>query len=340
MWLPSTLVTVLFLHQTTALANIPDSLSSWLDAHPIPTQRATSPIKFSNRTLSAAAIRSQKSRYPTNCGEAGLNPSNWTVYHDLARLQVCNQTMLLDFNIHNSLDDRSTSISVRSCTGPSVSTAQSVSSTTCPSRGNRAEVQESIQIAFNQTGTPGSLDDFTAASQQLKQYLAQQGPSCNATIAFAYSGSSTVGFFAGAGAQNVSASVFEQFIAEVQTVGIRESVLIQLCAAPGQSRSSKYSMGIIANANADLRFVQNAVQTWASGKCVTTYDSSSVWQNVTLLMPSLHQNSTSLTPNTTLANNKMSRRALAPRASANCTTVQVASGDTCKPICRKNVNHC
>lgn len=334
MWLPSLVFAVLLLlHQGTAtLANIPNSLSSWLDTHPIPTKIATNAIKSTNRTLSSAAIRSQRSRCPARCGEAGLNPNNWTVYHDLSRLQVCNQTMLLDFNLHNSLDDPTTPISVRACGNPASSTSnvESAASKTCPSRGNRTEVQESIQIAFNHTGNSGSLVDFTAASQQLKQYLTQQGPSCNSTIAFAYSESATVGFFAGTGTQNISGSVFENFITEVQTIGISESVLIQLCAPPGQNRSSKYTMGIIANSNADVGFVQIAVQTWASGKCVTAYDSSKIWQNVTLLMPSLQPNSTSLTPNATLTNSTMSRRALAPRASATCTTVQVASGDSCK----------
>lgn len=339
MLLPSSLVVaavLLLVHQSTArLANIPDSLSSWLDTHPVSTQIATTPIRSSNRTLSPAAIRSQTSRCPASCDEAGLSPSNWTVYHDLNRLQVCNQTMLLDFSLYNSLDDPSTQISVRACadnSDPIASHVGSASSKTCPSKGNRIEVQESIQIAFNHTGSSGSLDDFTAASQLLEQYLTQQGPSCNATIAFAYSDSAAVGFFAGTGTQNISANVLEQFITQVQSVGISESVLVQLCAGPGQNRSSKYSLGIIANANANLGFVQDAVQTWASGKCVTSYDSSDIWQNVTLSVPNLQPNITSLPSNTTLTNGTRSAasRALAPRASTTCTTVQVASGDNCK----------
>ena len=169
-----------------------------------------------------------------------------------------------------------------------------------------------------------------------------KSPSCNATIAFAYSGSAAVGFFAGTGTQNVSANVLQQFITEVQSVGISESVLVQLGAAPGRNRSSKYSLGIIANANANLGFVQDAVQTWASGYCVTAYDSSDIWQNVTLSVPSLLPNTTSLPSNATLTNGTGSaaRPGLAPRASATCTTVQVASGDACKLLPPSHENLC
>jgi chitinase len=342
MWLPQSFgdakivaIVLLLVHQSTAaLASIPDSLSTWLDTHPITTRVATVPIVSSNRTLSSAAVKSQRSRCPISCDEIGLTTSNWTVYHDLSRLELCNQTMLLDFALHNSLDDPTTQISVRSCAanfGADASNVESTSSGTCPSHGNRTEVEVPMQIAFNGTGSSGSLDDFTIAAEQLQLYLAQQKPGCNATTAYMYHGSATIGVFAGSGTQNVSADIFQQFVTEVQRVGISESVLVQLCANPGRNRSSKYSLGMIASANANLGFVQDAVSTWASGNCVTAYDSSDTWQNVTVSVPSLQPNSAALHSNATLINGRSPAtlaRALSPRGS--CSTIQVVSGDTCK----------
>ncbi|KAJ8069027.1 hypothetical protein OCU04_002702 [Sclerotinia nivalis] len=338
-------IVLLLARQSTAVADIPDSLSSWLKAHPVSTKIAA-PITtaqtqaslistLSNRTLSPSVINSQRSRCPASCDDAGFGPSNWTVYHDVNRLAFCNQTMILDFNLYNSLDDPLAHASIRSCVASLVADVSDVATTTstsCPLKRNQIQVQESMQIAFNQSDSSGSVDDFVAATQQLERYLVKKESECDATIAFAYSGSAAVGIFVGSGAQNVSADVLQQFITEVQSVGISESVLVQLCA--GQNRSSSYSLGIIANANADLAFVQNAVQTWASGDCVTRYDSSNVWQNVTLSIPNIQSNATSLSSNATLSNSttlvKSRVRALAPRA--DCTTVQVVSGDSCATL--------
>lgn len=335
MWLPPLLVLVLMMlcvHQNTASsANDANGLSEWLDAHSVSTENATGSIISNNTALSAASIRSQQSRCPASCDASGLNPSNWTVYHSLDRISACNRSMLLDFNLFNPLEDPSTQITVRTCAGTPTD-AEYTSSKACISSGSRIEVQEYIQISFNQTIRVGSLQNFTTASQQLKHYLAQQELSCNPNIAFAYSGSIALGLYAGVGMQNTTANILEQFVAKVQTVGISESVLIQLCASPAQNRSSRYSLGIVASGNGDIAFVQNAVRTWASGECITTLDNSSSWQRVNLSIPVPPSNSTMFSTNTTLMRNTKSAagRVLAPRETVTCKTIQVAAGDSCK----------
>jgi chitinase len=236
--------------------------------------------------------------------------------------------MLLDFALYNSLDNPLTSQTIRSCTASFATGAGNASNATndtlCLPNGNLTQVQESLQLAFNETSTPGSVDDFEAASQQLAGFLAQQEPMCNDTIAFTYSNSVAVGIFAGSGVQGIPASVLQQFTAQVMSSGISESALVQLCAA--NNRSSKYSFGIIANAQNDIGFVQDAVATWASGKCITTYDSAEAWQNITLSIPGLLSQSNSTYSNSTLASRSASR--LGKRD--DCSTIQVVSGDTCK----------
>ncbi|KAI9643280.1 hypothetical protein NHQ30_007897 [Ciborinia camelliae] len=322
---------------STAIANIPDSLSSWLEANPVPTQLAgTTRITASNRTLSRSQINAQRNRCPNTCDNAGFNPNNWTVYHDVNRLESCDQPMILNFALYNSLDNPLTHASIQSCVAEYAADTTTATAS-CPLRGNSTQVQESIQIAFNKSATTGSLDDFTTASQQLQRYLTHKESDCGETITFAYSGSAVVGIYAGSGVQNISTSVLADFITEVQSAGISESVLVQLCS--GTNRSSRYSLGIIANADADLAFVQNAVGTWASGNCVTSYDSSETWQNITLSLPTSYSNATFLSAkatSTNAANSTFVARYLAPRASASstaeCTTVEIVADDTCATL--------
>jgi len=123
--------------------------------------------------------------------------------------------------------------------------------------------------------------------------------------------------------------VFQQFIAQVKSSGLSESALVQLCAA--NNRSSKYSFGIIANAENNISFVQDAVATWASGECITTYDSAEAWQNITLTIPSLLDQANSTFSNRTSSNSTLANRsANGLRRRDSCTTIQVVSGDTCK----------
>jgi chitinase len=326
-------ISLLLAHLSTAMSSgSSGNMESYLAAHPVSTQTAV-PLVLSNNTLPTSLVASVMSICPTNCSISGLNPNNWTVYHQSSRLAKCNQTMLLNFALFNSLDDPNNSVTIRSCTtGFDIDiddAGNATDSTLCLPSGNLAQVQEPLQLAFNETGTPGSLDDFEAASQQLAGFLARQEPTCNDTIAFTYSNSVAFGIFAGSGVQGILASVLQQFIAQVMSSGISKSALVQLCAA--NNRSSKYSFGIIANAQNDIGFVQDAVAMWASGECITTYDSAESWQNVTLTVPSLLSLSNNTISNSTISNSTLeARNANNLWKRDDCSTIQVASGDSCK----------
>lgn len=51
-----------------------------------------------------------RSRCPRSCIDAGIGTDKWYSYHNVGRLALCNDTMLLDFSLFNSLDDPSTHI--------------------------------------------------------------------------------------------------------------------------------------------------------------------------------------------------------------------------------------
>jgi chitinase len=125
--------------------------------------------------------------------------------------------------------------------------------------------------------------------------------------------------------QGISLTVIQQFIAEVQHNGIGNNLAAQLCAQSG--RNAKYAMGIFANTDADLVSVQDAVQSWKSGKCITGYDDvNSHWYNITFQAPSV---TTNVTSNSTLAARK-ALRSLHRRDT--CSAIQIAFGDTCTTL--------
>jgi chitinase len=324
---------VLFAGQSISIASLPDSLSSYFAANPIYTTTLASeqPKQTINANSPGLNILTRPSRCPASCSNTGSNPSDWTVYHHVSRLAQCNETMLLDFAIYNPLDNSSSHATIRSCTASfdtSNASDSAGSDKSCISMGNQTQVQESLQMAWLDSSTPGLTIDVIAAVQQMQSYLVQQDASCNDTIAFAYSGQATVGLFAGSriqGQQGILTSLLQEFSAQVESNGISDSLLVQLCS--GNGRSSRYALGLVANANGDIAFVQNAVKTWSSGECITTYDGQATWQNITFLGPSASSTLNRTSTNSTLAVTHV-QRALGPRAT--CTTVEAATGDSCE----------
>ncbi|KAI8277403.1 hypothetical protein K4K60_006981 [Colletotrichum sp. SAR11_57] len=236
---------------------------------------------------------------------------------------MCNETMLLDFNTSNSLRKDET---VRACTASFAVGASNVtgSNTTqgpsCLPKCSVNKVQEPLQLAFNVTNIPAELKDFEAASEQLAASLSRRESNSTDITTFAYSNTVALGLFAGSGVRDIPSSVLRQFISKIKTTGFSDSVVAQICAKNGLS--SRYSLGIAVSGDRDLKFVQDAVATWASGECVTSFDKVEDWQDITLT----RANSTAGT-----ASSKSSRSNMLQRR-AECSTVQVVSGDSCASL--------
>lgn len=242
--------------------------------------------------------------------------------------------MLLDFNIYNPLNDPQSHVSVHSCTadGITVTNAPIENDNSFSPNSNNSQVQQvqaSLQLAWVIPDASGSANETTAAIDPIQSYLAQQANNTE-SIAFSYTGQSIIGIYAGAQiqSQGIPLPILQQFVSEVQTMNGSDSIIVQLC---GEDRSSKYSFGIIANMNSDLAYVQNVVKTWKDGQCLTSYSGSTTWHSVTLSTPVLPTSNTTTTiplngTNTTALHN----RALYARS--NCSTVTVASGDTCASL--------
>ncbi|KAK1855211.1 class V chitinase chi100 [Colletotrichum chrysophilum] len=331
-------ITLLLSHPATAIENGSEKLASYLAAYPLATTSAA-PAAISNNTLAPELVDLVLSRCPAGCNESGLNSGNWTLYPRLGRLSMCNETMLLDFNPSNSLRKDET---VRACTASFAVGASNVTSNnttqgpSCLPKCSVTKVQESLQLAFNVTKTPAELKDFEAASEQLAASLSQRESNSTDIVSFAYSNTVALGLFAGSGVRDIPSSVLRQLITKIKAAGFSDSVVAQLCAKDG--RSSRYSLGIAVSGDRDLKFVQDAVATWASGECITSFDNVEDWQDITLQVPSISNNSTASFGNSTRANStagtasSVSSRSNMLQRRAECSTVQVVSGDSCASL--------
>jgi len=240
--------------------------------------------------------------------------------------------MLLDFSIYNPLDDPTTHATIYACSSISGSNDAVVrrDEDSCTSTKNLTQVQTSLQMAWVNAVDEGDAADVVSAAQQMSNYLIQQTASCNETISFAYSGQGAIGLYAGSGiqSQGISTSILQKFISQIESGGISESLIVQACA--GDGRSAKYAFGIVASASADLAFVQQTVKSWKEGDCITTFDGSSAWENITISIPAISTSSNSSFANSTLATRNLAH-SLTSRAT-ECTTVQVVSMDTCTTL--------
>lgn len=70
-------------------------------------------------TIAGAVTEAYSGQYPDDCPslckEAGPAASNWTRIHHLRDLASCHHDVLFDLNVHNSVDDPDTILTIRAC---------------------------------------------------------------------------------------------------------------------------------------------------------------------------------------------------------------------------------
>ncbi|KAJ5121270.1 uncharacterized protein N7515_009231 [Penicillium bovifimosum] len=316
--------------QSWLVSALPGELDDYFRLHPIstlsrPATAHSSPTATIHGVLQSnpALVRAALSRCPLSCSESGSNPSNWTVYHSVDRLSWCNETMMLDFVLFNSLSSGSSHKSIRACTVNSDDTALSARSVSCEAyAGTTKSVTANLQVAQTKSSRSSSeVSDIVAVTQDLEKYVKQQA-SCNKITAFATSGKAAVGIYIGSEIQRQGLvdTAAKEFVSALKESNSPDTFLLQLC---DESRSSRYGFGIIADATGDIAAVQHAVQSWTNGDCVTSFGDSSDRKNIIFSMQVPHQVATpTIQPSASHA-----ARALHPRST--CSTTQVQLGQLC-----------
>ncbi|KAL0930175.1 glycoside hydrolase family 18 protein [Colletotrichum truncatum] len=283
---------------------------------------------------------------PISCSTAG--DDSWFLFPDASHLASCNETMLLNIAVQaaEENENKDTPAIIRACTAD-YDTSRSMRVAFVPDSTKASlcvtanKVLEEGSIYMHQPGQGGefSAGHLASAGGQVKSYLASQEPSCaNNALAFGYSQSAVIGLFAGAEVHQhrLTADVLDRFLEYAQEKSISSSTVVQLCGAEG--RGADYSIGIVASSAKKLDFVQEAVKTWADGKCVSQPDAGEDWMTVTLRVPVpveellLSNNSTS---NGTASSHQSTPRdldvsvgysRLLRRADCKFTTVQAGEG--------------
>ncbi|KAF7556909.1 hypothetical protein G7046_g6170 [Stylonectria norvegica] len=188
-----------------------------------------------------------------------------------------------------------------------------------------------IQSQPQSTGEDNfAVEDLLSAGRQLVNYLGSQQPSCtNNVLTFGYSQSSVVGIFAGAEVHQhgVDTEVLDNFLKYAEENSISKTSIVQLCETGG--RGADYSIGIIASSVKNMPLVQQAVKTWADGRCVSKFDGDDSWMTVTLRVPSRNSNfnETATSKDGLSPPHLGSKSRLAARAV--CKTTTVKGGDGC-----------
>lgn len=329
MWttlVPGFIATVFLAKQSSAASS---AIDYWLAAHPISTKVSSvnpTPTSVFNRDASVLlSFNSALNRCPAGCSDSGSNSANWTAYHDTGRLAACNETMLLDFTIYNALNDSNTQTTIFACTTSSAKDASKAllrRDAICHSSKNYNNAEVSLKLGWS-GALRKNTSDIVSAAEQLETHLTLKEDQCGEKIAFAYSGTVAMGIYAGSKIQ-AATSVLEDFIAEVISNGVSDTVFVQHCA--GNGLNSNYAFGIVARMDGDLAEVQETIRSWRDSGCITSYDESTTWNNVTISLATQVNVGNHTSANDTLSASKH-RRSLRQRDT--CTTVVVASGDGC-----------
>ncbi|KAK6077699.1 glycoside hydrolase family 18 protein [Seiridium cupressi] len=186
-------------------------------------------------------------RCPIACDDTG---GSWSVYNNVKRVEACDKHMLLDFALHNPLDDPSMTVKIRACT-----LSDEVPQVSRRLAGRDTDAESDALCVAGASSIDVSLDvaSYLSGSYDLSQV-------------FSYTTGLIIGVFAGAAIDNRSSAsaVLVEVINLINNTaaGAPETIFAQRCVS---KRSSKHTFGIAINNACDLSWVQSAVQSWSNG---------------------------------------------------------------------------
>ncbi|KAK4200586.1 killer toxin subunits alpha/beta-like protein [Triangularia verruculosa] len=239
---------------------------------------------------------------PVRCDISGPNPDNWTVYHSVARLDLCDKPVVLSFSIFNALDDADLAApSIRACAqgsgssssdngngngnvlsspGGPIKSRQLSSSSRVYGRqsGNSTKPEsdatqgEQAQAGWKESSSRSGGADVLALSAQLKGFLdsmtTEIKSSLGPSLFFIHQSDikTSLGIYAASGVS--TAPLIDTFVNFTQTRGYAGDSLVQACSR-NTDTSLPAALGIIASTGPEsLISVQRVVSQWANQSCV------------------------------------------------------------------------
>ncbi|KAJ5256934.1 Glycoside hydrolase superfamily [Penicillium angulare] len=255
---------------------------------------------------------------PQECGDAVGDSSKWTHYSRVSRLAVCDETMLLDFAIHNPLRNSETPNKLLACTlkdGGNVHSDKSFSS--CDS-GNEIESFEASSDLVQSGENDFTDSDMVINTVRTLHYQLQEKSGCRAAVNFASRDEIVVGLYAGnqLERQSVAENFLPKIIEYLQEHSMPDRLALQHCA-----KDSAHTVGVVIDTAGDYAGVQEVVRDWSQATCPSDWNSKKEgWATVSLKASQEH-------PENATRSSKLATR-------DTCDYRTISSGDTCVSLAK------
>ncbi|KAJ4259837.1 hypothetical protein NW757_001787 [Fusarium falciforme] len=242
--------------------------------------------------------------------------------------------MFYAFSLYDPVDDGSTGHRIHACTSFGPDFSQLPNSTAVAL--SFAPVNASYEIGWWDEDFGLATSGIRSITKQARRYLAHgHGATDKPTIMFAQSGQATIGLYVGQGLQSqvIGSSALKLFEDNLANLNATTPTLaMQFC---GPDLGGAHSFGLMVTSNASFGSLQNAVQSWANGTCLSFSQSTNMTGQVLYTTPldKLADAKNSTKPSKlAITNSRHSRRHQHLHVRAECKTIQVNSGDSCAKL--------
>ncbi|KAJ5667084.1 glycoside hydrolase [Penicillium longicatenatum] len=262
---------------------------------------------------------------PDSC--ASYNPVDWFTFRNVPQVTRCNETMLLEFNIFNDLDDPQVHSTLHVCASGVLDKLQNSSSVKTASSSVSTKKSITYQIgAWGSSPSESGESNYSELLDALQTYLTghPQKPEI-----FGYSNGVAAGVYLGGSVQQVSNVEFaidklRSFLSDTTY----STAAIQYCGS-----SSNETIGVAVDLNGDIPTVQQYVQSWHGGECLSGFDKSATGSTSLTFLGTHKANGTQSTHSRVSRGSHGSHGHYVShshqRRDDTCTYREVVSGDTC-----------
>ncbi|KAJ5577072.1 Glycoside hydrolase superfamily [Penicillium sp. DV-2018c] len=278
-------------------------------------------------TLARCGFLSALSACPEGC-EVAADSSGWTMYSRVNRLEVCNETMLLDFALHSKLSNPEIQPRLFACT---VNDNERVGLTDSSSCGTTSDFDVSLDLVWSGEGGSANSDTAIMAVEAIRQYL-QDTNSCKTNIKFAYAQKTVAGIYVGS--QIHPESIADDFLPKVVSY-LKDTHVPRRVAFQHCTENIDRGFGVVIDMRGDLAGVQDIVKGWSTAACPSNWEHCREdWSEMTL---QAFEQSSQRHP-------KLSSSLVAqvegdkpkPEADGTCASYKTIPKDTCYEIAKSN----
>ena len=300
---------------------------------------------------------------PRAC-EDSRDPGDWSHYHAVERLAVCDEPMLLDFSLYNPINDDSTDVTIRACTlgdasseanylfdsgyvGPDATGKTNFGPNKLKARDSDAGAA-CVATAAEERSLTAKLtlweltedflgnrtSDVLLVAESLESSLLTGSDMCDTRIVFSYFHGTVVALYAGMQVDmtRTAKSLLRELVRELQrSDGTQQKKAVEVCS--GQSCTAGTLFGVMADASGDLGAVQAVVKNWNEGKLVAEAEGDA---GATSSIDDVKAWISPRGSNGTLAGNETAP-AVGFRAQqmAECRFIRVQKDDTCTSLAQR-----